>query len=140
MFEGDFQSYWSGTASYESIVPLINMDFDGLRGSIIEMLSGDHVPVDATSFQNDTTNFANKDDVITYLIHLGYLGYESKLKNAFVPNLYSQNMVQTALEQIKEKRYPESLLSYTGDILLVGINYNKKDKSHQCKIERYSKG
>lgn len=47
MFEGDFQSYWSGTASYESIVPLINMDFDGLRGSIIEMLSGDHVPVDA---------------------------------------------------------------------------------------------
>lgn len=49
-------------------------------------------------------------------------------------------MVQTALEQIKEKRYPESLLSYTGDILLVGINYNKKDKSHQCKIERYSKG
>lgn len=49
-------------------------------------------------------------------------------------------MVQTALEQIKEKRYPESLLSYTGDILLVGISYNKKDKSHQCKIERYSKG
>ena len=253
MFEGDFQSYWSGTASYKSIVPLINMDFDGLRGSIIEMLSGDHVPVDATSFQNDTTNFANKDDVITYLIHLGYLGYESKLKNAFVPNeeirqeliratkrkkwneliLFQQEsenllnqtlamdgdavaksiekihmdyassiqynnenslssvlaiaylgamqyyfkpvrelpagqgfadfvfipkpeyrsfypalvvelkwnkMVQTALEQIKEKRYPESILSYTGDILLVGISYDKKDKSHQCKIERYSKG
>ena len=100
MFEGDFQSYWSGTASYESIVPLINMDFDGLRGSIIEMLSGDRVPVDATSFQNDTTNFANKDDVITYLIHLGYLGYESKLKNAFVPNLYSQNIVSSMLSCI----------------------------------------
>ena len=253
MADGNFQSYWSGTASYDSIVPLINMDFDGLRGSIIEMLSGDHVPVDATSFQNDTTNFANKDDVITYLIHLGYLGYESKLKNAFVPNeeirqeliratkrkkwneliLFQQEsenllnqtlamdgdavaksiekihmdyassiqynnenslssvlaiaylgamqyyfkpirelptgrgfadfvylpkpeyrsdypalivelkwnkMVQTALEQIKEKRYPESILSYTGDILLVGISYDKKDKSHQCKIERYSKG
>ena len=100
MLEGDFQSYWSGTASYESIVPLINMDFDGLRGSIIEMLSGDHVPVDATSFQNDTTNFANKDDVITYLIHLGYLGYEPKLKNAFVPNLYSQNIVSSLLSCI----------------------------------------
>ena len=73
MFEGDFQSYWSGTASYEAIVPLINMDFDGLKSAIIEMLSGDHVPVDVTSFQNDTTNFANKDDVITYLIHLGYV-------------------------------------------------------------------
>ena len=66
MFEGDFQSYWSGTASYEAIVPLINLNFDGLKGSIIEMLSGNRVFVDVTSFQNDTTSFANKDDVITY--------------------------------------------------------------------------
>ncbi len=85
MFDSDFQSYWSGTASYEAIVPLINMDFDGLKGAIIEMLSGDRVPVDVTSFQNDTTSFANKDDVITYLIHLGYLGYDQKLQTAFVP-------------------------------------------------------
>ena len=54
MLEGEFQSYWSGTASYEAIVPLINMDFDGLKSAVIEMLSGDHVPVDVTSFQNDT--------------------------------------------------------------------------------------
>ncbi len=50
------------------------------------MLSGDSVSVDVTSFQNDTVSFANKDDVITYLIHLGYLGYDQKLKTAFVPN------------------------------------------------------
>ena len=33
--DGEFQSYWSGTASYETIVPLINMDYDGLKGAII---------------------------------------------------------------------------------------------------------
>ena len=59
---------------------------------------------------------------------------------ALVVELKWNKMVQTALEQIKEKWYPESILSYTGDILLVGISYDKKDKSHQCKIERYSKG
>lgn len=58
MLEGDFQSYWSGTASYSAIGSLINMDFDGLRT-------------------------ANKDDVLTYLIHLAY---QRKSNSAFVPN------------------------------------------------------
>ena len=148
------------------------MDFDGLKGAMIEMLSGDRVPVDVTSFQNDTTSFANKDDVITYLIHLGYLGYDQKWKTAFVPNeeirqkltratkrkkwnelvMFQQESEQllnrtlamdgdaaTALQQIKNKRYPESILSYTGDILLVGINYDKDTKEQQCLIEKYEK-
>ena len=51
---------------------LLNMDFDGLRTAIIEMLSGAVVTVEITSFQNDTVHFQNKDDVCTYLIHLGY--------------------------------------------------------------------
>ena len=50
------------------------MDFDGLKTSIIEMLSGAAVSVDTASFQNDTVHFQNKDDICTYLIHLGYLG------------------------------------------------------------------
>ena len=46
---------------------------------------------------------------------------------------------RTAIEQIKEKNYPESLQKYTGNILLVGVNYDKKTKEHQCMIERYEK-
>ena len=107
MFDGDFQSYWSGTASYEAIVPLINMDFDGLKGAIIEMLSGDRVPVDVTSFQNDTNSFANKDDVITYLIHLGYLGYDQKLKTAFVPN---EEIRQELIRATKRKKWNELVM------------------------------
>lgn len=104
MFEGEFQSYWSGTASYEAIVPLINLDFDGLKESIIEMLSGNRVSVDATSFQNDTTSFVNKDDVITYLIHLGYLGYDQKQKMSFVPN---EEIRQELIRATRRKKWNE---------------------------------
>ena len=108
MLEGEFQSYWSGTASYEAIVPLINMDFDGLRGAVIEMLSGDHVPIDITSFQNDTVSFANKDDVLTYLIHLGYLAYDRTFKTAFIPN---EEIRQEMILATKRKKWNE-LISF----------------------------
>ena len=86
MMEGEFRSYWSETDSYRIIVPLINMDFDGLKSAIIEMLAGGSVETDVTSFQNDTVNFEDKDDILTYLIHLGYLAYNQKREMAFVPN------------------------------------------------------
>ncbi len=247
-----FQSYWSVTGSYEAIVPLINKNFDGLKSTIIEMLSGSSVRVNTKSFQNDVVSFSNKDDVLTYLIHLGYLAYDQNRKTAFVPNeeirqelveavesthwnefltfqqessdlldatldmdtesvasgiekihteyasmiqynnenslssvlaiaylsaiqyyfkpvrefptgrgfadfvflpkpeyihdypallvelKWNQN-AQTAMKQIKEKRYPMSVEKYTGEILLVAINYDKKTKEHQCMIEKYDK-
>lgn len=246
------KSYWSETGTYEAIVPLINMDFDGLKTAIIEMLSGDFVEVDVTSFQNDMTSFVNKDDVLTYLIHLGYLAYNQKTQTAFIPNEeirqelikatkrkkwneliafqreseellnatldmdgqtvantierihmeyasmieyndenslssvlaiaylsamryyfkpirelptgrgfadfvfipqkeYGQDYpalivelkwnqsAKTAIQQIKEKKYPVSIEQYTGEILMVGINYDKKTKMHECVIEKYQK-
>ena len=86
MLDGEFKSYWSETASYEAIVPLINMDYDGLKTAIIEMLSGVEVKVDTSTFGNDISNIQSKDDVLTYMIHLGYLGYDQTKKMAFVPN------------------------------------------------------
>lgn len=250
MLRKEFRSYWSQTGTYEMIVPLINMDFDGLKAAIIEMLSGAKVRIDVKTFQNDMVNFTDRDDVLTVLIHLGYLAYEQKRKLAFIPNeeireefllavkrkkwqellafqRTSQNLLEatldmdaeavaqyieeihseyasviqyhdenslssvlalgylsameyyfkpvrelptgrgfadfvflpkpeyidsypalvvelkwnksaeTALQQIKEKQYPASLAQYTGNILLVGINYDKKTKEHTCVIEEY---
>lgn len=247
-----YKSYWSQTGTYEAIVPLINMNFDGLKTAIIEMLSGASVEVDVSSFQNDMTSFSNKDDVLTYLIHLGYLAYNQTTETAFIPNeeirqelikatkrkkwdelvafqresaelldatldmdcevventiekihMGYASMIQyndenslssvlaigylsamqyyfkpirelptgrgfadfvfipkleyvkdypalivelkwnknaeTAIDQIRTKVYPASIEQYTGEILLVGINYDKKTKKHQCKIEKYIK-
>ena len=80
MLDGEFKSYWSETASYEAIVPLINMDYDGLKTAIIEMLSGVEVKVDTSTFGNDISNIQSKNDVLTYMIHLGYLGYDQAKK------------------------------------------------------------
>ena len=145
MLRGSFKSYWTQTGTYESILPLINMDFDGLRSAIIDMLSGDAVEVIPYFFQNDMVSFRDKDDVLTLLIHLGYLAYNQKQNQAFIPNeeihfeFAKATKVNKWNEQIKEKRYAESLKDYTGDILLVGINYDKKTKEHSCSIEKIEK-
>lgn len=58
---------------------------------------------------------------------------------ALIVELKWNKNVSTALQQIKEKKYPESILDYTGDILLVAVSYDKKSKVHQCLIEQYEK-
>jgi len=249
---GVFQSYWAQTSSYESIHSLIQMNFDGLKEAVLEMLSGNEVKMQTTSFQNDMISFKNMDDVLTALVHLGYLGYNQTYKTVFIPNeeirqelttavgsthwnemlLFQQESeqlldatldmdgkevakqiekihneyvsviqynnenslssvlaiaylsamqyyfkpirelptgrgfadfvfvpkpeykadypalivelkwnqnVSTALNQVKDKKYVSSILNYTGDILLVGINYDKSSKKHDCLIESYSK-
>ena len=116
------------------------------------LCSGMNLKVNTNSFKNDATTIQNKDDVLTYMIHLGYLEYDQNRKMAFVPNeeirqelstaLESKKLnknAQTALQQIKDKKYPESILNYTGNILLVAINYDKNSKTHQCLIESFQK-
>ena len=98
------KSYWSETGTYESIVPLINKNFDGLKTALLEMLAGTSVRVDVTSFQNDAVNFVNRDDVLTYLIHLGYLGYDQDNETAFVPN---EEIRQELLKAVRRKRWDE---------------------------------
>ena len=252
MLHGDFKNYWAETASSDAIVPLISMNYDGLQFAIIEIISGAEVKVDTAVFTNDPSSIASKDDVLTYMIHLGYLGYNQNRKTAFVPNeeirqeltmaveskrwnemitfqqeserlldatldmdgaavaaqiekihheytsviqYHNENSLssvltiaylsamqyyfkpirelptgrgfadfvfvpkpeyrndypalivelkwnqnaRTALQQIREKNYPASILDYTGEILLVGINYDKDSKQHQCLIEKYEK-
>lgn len=86
MMWGEFQSYWSKTGTYETIIHLINMDFDGLKAAVIRMIAGEAVAVEISSFQNDMVSFENMDDVLTLLIHLGYLTYNKTKKTAFIPN------------------------------------------------------
>ena len=117
MQSGEYKSYWSETASYETIVPLINMDFDGLKKSVLEMLSGASVEVNAASFKNDIVDIRNKDDVMTYMIHLGYLGYDQDKRTAFVPNEEIRRELAIAVESrpwnelLKFRQESESLLN-----------------------------
>lgn len=243
------ESYWTKTETYEALKVYIDMDFEGLREDIIQMLGKNSVKVNTKSFQNDMCTFHTKDDVLTLLIHLGYLAYNAETEEAFIPNneivkefenamsisgwqdvmevlkasdrllentllcdgdsvakaldkahtevasvltyndenslscaisiayysarkyyriiremptghgfadivflplkkvdkpvlvvelKYDKN-VNAAICQIKEKRYMQALEDYSGEILLVGINYDKRTKTHSCVIEKHIK-
>ena len=243
----EFGNYWSRTETYEFLMTYIAMNFDGLRQLIVDMLGGQRCHVDVESFQNDITSFNSADDVITLLIHMGYLAYDNKTEEVFLPNeevrsvflraikndgwdevikainaseallkatlamdektveqmiqeVHMQNSsslvynneislssvialayysackdyilirempagngfsdmvflpkraslkpalilelkwdktAEGAISQIKNKKYISALKEYKGNILLVGINYEKKSKKHQCRIEKF---
>ena len=81
-----FSDYWISTETYEALKVYMEMDFDGLRSDIVRMLGGERISVNTHSFQNDMCTFRTRDDVLTLLIHLGYLGYDAEKKETFIPN------------------------------------------------------
>lgn len=93
----DFSGYWTATETYEALKVYMDMDFDGLRADIVQMLSGGRVRVNTRCFQNDMRTFKTKDDVLTLLIHLGYLAYDSVGKEAFIPNKEIMGEFETAM-------------------------------------------
>ena len=85
----NFDYYWSYTGSYESIEDYITLNFEGIKDDIISMITGKTVKVDVSLFLNTMTKFKSKDDVYTYLIHLGYLAYKKNEKGegiCWIPN------------------------------------------------------
>lgn len=86
MLRRRFSNYWTSTETYDALKVYMDMDFDGLRSDIIQMLGGSRIRVNTLSFQNDMRSFRTKDDVLTLLIHLGYLAYDSGKEEAFIPN------------------------------------------------------
>ena len=246
-----FISYWTKTETFESLQEYIDMNMEGLRDDIVKLIAGEDVIVDVSTFSNDMVTFHSKDDVLTLLIHLGYLAIkgstnlgvivhipneeiklefktcvknnnryagvydlikntdvllndiwslnseavakifdevhqdhtsiltynnENSLANVIAISLFlsttnTYNVVrelptgkgyadlvylpksgvnkpallielkfdksaQTAVTQIKEKNYLQFFKDYKGEVLLVGINYSKDTKTHQCIIER----
>ena len=82
----NFLNYWSQTETFEALKEYIDLNFDGLKEDITAMMAGMKVDIDISSFQNDMTTFHSKDDVMTLLIHLGYLGYDSINQKVYIPN------------------------------------------------------
>ena len=88
---GKLGNYWNQTETFEALQMYIDMNFEGLRDDVLNMLAGNHVPVNTGSFTNDMSTFRSEDDVLTLLIHLGYLGYDSESKSVFIPNYEVQS-------------------------------------------------
>ena len=83
---GTCKSYWTTTGAYDSVKTYIQMNFEGLKDDIIRMLAGERVYVDTTEFTNDMHIVRSKNDVLTVLIHLGYLAYDDSEQECYIPN------------------------------------------------------
>ena len=105
--EKSFDNYWTKTETFEALKVFIQLDMDGLRDSVIRMISGERILVDTGTFQNDMTTFSSADDVITLLIHLGYLTYDNSTGEAWIPNKEVQqefiNCIKNGIDEEKAK-------------------------------------
>ncbi|MCI8674899.1 MAG: AAA family ATPase [Lachnospiraceae bacterium] len=96
MQEQKCRSYWQKTSAAESLMTYINMDFEGLQETIARLISNEEIEVRTDRFANDFETFKSRDDVLTLLIHLGYLTWNEEDGTAHVPN----EEVQAEFEQI----------------------------------------
>lgn len=105
----DFDSYWKNTSSFASINTFITMNYAGLKDDVMTMLSGGKVYVNTETFQNDLFTVSSKDEALTALIHLGYLGYDREEESAYIPNYEVKKAYQAALSTGSWKEVAESI-------------------------------
>ena len=108
----NYSSYWSQTSSAEALMEYISQDYNGMGKTIAELMAGIGVEVDVTGFANDLTSFNGVEDVLTLLIHLGYLAYDGETQTARIPNEEIRMEFQRSIRYVKHdetiKRLNES--------------------------------
>ena len=120
MMKKVFDNYWSQTESYEALKVYIRRNENGLRDKIIQMIGGEHISVNTKKFQNDMCTFESADDVLTLLIHLGYLTFDFDTKTAWIPNFeVRQEFINSISDTVEYKKVTQAieqsdkLLKYT---------------------------
>ena len=121
-----FSNYWGKTESYESIIPYIGMNFDGLKQDIITLLGAGDVSTDIDSYQNDMTSINNKDDVMTLLVHLGYLGYNSENNSVYIPNEEARRELLRAVKNSNRSEIVK-LINKSDELLQHTLNGDEND-------------
>ena len=94
----DFDSYWTKTETYEALKKYIQMDMYNLKELVTKLIAGSSVAINPDKFQNDMTTFASADDVLTLLVHLGYLTYDFDTRTVHIPNQEVQKEVINCIE------------------------------------------
>lgn len=86
MLNGDIKNYWNKTETYEALAEYIKKDYDGLQEAVTLLMDGAKIRIDTSTYQNDMTTFYGRDDVLSLLVHLGYLGYDDETGEVYIPN------------------------------------------------------
>ena len=133
MLSGVFDNYWNQTETYEALKSYIKLNFDGLKDAIIRMLAGERVQVNIGTFSNDMTSFQGKDDVLTLLIHLGYLSYHWPDKTVTIPN---KEVSQEYINAISTMDWAEVTRSVEDSKMLLEALWNMDEKAVAAGIDK----
>ena len=128
----EFASYWTQTETYEALKIYIKMNYDGLKDAIIQMLAGDKVKIDYGTFQNDMTTFESRDDVLTLLVHLGYLAYQKETCQVCIPNA---EVRAEFVRAVKGCNWQEVIQSIEKSEQLLQATWNKDSKMIAEQVE-----
>ena len=101
------RSYWRKTSAAEALITYVNLGGDELQEKIARLIAGEAVTVYTDDFENDFETFKSDDDVLTLLIHLGYLSYDENTSLVKIPNAEVQSEFSRILKKAKNKKLVE---------------------------------
>lgn len=130
----DFDSYWTQTSAAESLMGYISQDFDGLSRTLAELIGGGEVKTDTKGFANDLVTFRNRDDVLTLLIHLGYLAYDEASGKVHIPN---EEIRMEFAKIVREVKRDETIKRVRESDQLIFDTVHGNAEAVAAKIEKY---
>jgi len=124
MLTKKFENHWGKTSSYAVITDRLKHNYKGAKEDVIKMLAGERVKVNVTSYMNTMTDFITKDDVFTYLIHLGYLAYNNEDNTCRIPNLEVRNEWNNAIAAMPDYSKTDEIIKASEELLYQTIAKN----------------
>ncbi|MDE6678740.1 MAG: PD-(D/E)XK nuclease domain-containing protein, partial [Ruminococcus sp.] len=135
----NYNNYWTSTETYEALKIHISTNFDGLKEKITMLVAGEKVLINTTKFQNDMTSMNSADDILTLLVHLGYLTYRDTSNvgtgEVWIPNSEIQ---QEFINSIEDGGWEEVIksINMSDELLNATLNCDEEkvaeylDKNH----------
>lgn len=119
---GIIKNYWNKTETFEALAEFINMNLDGLKDAIALLMDGGRLKIDTSTYQNDMTTFTGRDDVLSLLIHLGYLGYDDDKCEVFIPN---REIMDEFKSSTKNAEWVDAFASFRTSLELVKATWEE---------------
>ena len=124
MTTGVIKDYWNDTETYEALAEYIRKDYDGLKEAVTLLMDGGRLQIDTSTYQNDMTTFHGRDDVLALLVHLGYLGFDDRRREVFIPN---REILDEFKASTKSNEWTGAFRDYENSLDLLEATWNKDE-------------
>ena len=115
--KGEFGNFWGKTSTYKVITDRLKHNYKGMKDDVIRLIAGEEVKVNVTSYMNTMTDFVSKDDVFTYLIHLGYLAYNNVAGTCRIPNFEVRKEWYNAMAAMSDYEKTDEIIKASEELM-----------------------